>query len=96
MFEIGINVQAHMLVPPHFLDSTAFKKMIWQHESGKSFPKLSNNCSSTRVNCLNCYDVCGCRSCVIRIDIISMYVCSSHIARVKIDRIRLPILFVVS
>ena len=28
-----------MLVPPHFLGSTSFKKIIWQYESGKkSFP----------------------------------------------------------
>ena len=32
-----MNVQAHMLVPPHFLVSTAFKKMRWKDE----FRKLS-------------------------------------------------------
>ena len=43
IWEIGINVRAHLLVPPHFLGSTAFKKMRWKDESGKSFPKLPNN-----------------------------------------------------
>ena len=32
-----------MLVPPHYLVSTAFKKMIWKDEFRKWLPKLSNN-----------------------------------------------------
>ena len=36
-----MNVRAHLLIPPHFLGSTAFKKMRWKDESGKWFPKLS-------------------------------------------------------
>ena len=32
-----------MLVPPHFLVSTAFKKMRWKDEFRKWLPKLSNN-----------------------------------------------------
>ena len=35
-----MNVRAHLLVPPHFLVSTAFKKMRWKDEFGKWFPKL--------------------------------------------------------
>ena len=31
-----------MLVPPHFLVSTAFKKMRWKDEFRKWLPKLSN------------------------------------------------------
>ena len=37
-----MKVRAHLLVPPHFLGFTAFKKMRWKDESGKSFPKLPN------------------------------------------------------
>ena len=37
-----MNVRAHLLVPPHFLFSTAFKKMRWKDEFGKWFPKLPN------------------------------------------------------
>ena len=32
-----------MLVPPHYLVSTAFKKMRWKDEFRKWLPKLSNN-----------------------------------------------------
>ena len=32
-----------MLVPPHFLVSTAFKKMRWKDEFRKWLPKLSND-----------------------------------------------------
>ena len=39
--EIWMNVRAHLLVPPHFLGSTAFKKMRWKDESEKWFPILS-------------------------------------------------------
>ena len=36
-----MNVRrAHLLVPPHFLVSTAFKKMRWKDEFGKWLPKL--------------------------------------------------------
>ena len=31
-----------MLVPPHFLVSTAFKKMRWKYEFRKWLPKLPN------------------------------------------------------
>ena len=31
-----------MLVPPHYLVSTAFKKMRWKDEFRKWLPKLSN------------------------------------------------------
>ena len=37
-----MNVRAHILVPPHFLVSTAFKKMRWKDEFRKWLPKLSN------------------------------------------------------
>ena len=37
-----MNVRAHLLVPPHFLVSTAFKKMRWKDEFGKWLPKLPN------------------------------------------------------
>ena len=36
-----MNVRAHRLVPPHFLVSTAFKKMRWKDEFRKWLPKLS-------------------------------------------------------
>ena len=35
-----MNVRAHLLVPPHFFVSTAFKKMRWKDEFGKWLPKL--------------------------------------------------------
>ena len=41
--EIWMNVRAHLLVPPHFLVSTTFKKMRWKDEFGKWLPKLPNN-----------------------------------------------------
>ena len=41
--ENGMIVRAHLLVPLHFLGSTALKKMRWKDESGDSFPKLSND-----------------------------------------------------
>ena len=37
-----------MLVPPHFLVSTAFKKMRWKDEFRKWLPKLTKKlCDST-------------------------------------------------
>ena len=42
ILEIGMNVRAHLLVPPHVLGSTAFKMRL-KDETGKSFPKLSND-----------------------------------------------------
>ena len=30
-----MNVRAHMLIPPHYLVSTAFKKMRWKDEFSK-------------------------------------------------------------
>ena len=41
-----MNVRAHLLVPPHFLVSTAFKKMRWKDEFGKWLPKLPNKMMS--------------------------------------------------
>ena len=38
-----MNVRAHMLVPPHFLVSTAVKKMRWKDEFRKWLPKLPNS-----------------------------------------------------
>ena len=38
--KIGKNVRAHLLVSPHVLGSTVFKKMRLKDETGKSFPKL--------------------------------------------------------
>ena len=35
-----MNVRAHMLVPPHFFVSTAFKKMRWKDEFRKWLPKF--------------------------------------------------------
>ena len=40
ILEIWMNVRAHLLVPPHFLVSIAFKKMRWKDEFGKWLPKL--------------------------------------------------------
>ena len=37
-----MKVRTHLLVPPHFLVSTASKKMRWKDEFGKWFPKLPN------------------------------------------------------
>ena len=42
ILEIWMNVRAHLLVPPHFLVSSAFKKMRWKDEFGKWLPKLPN------------------------------------------------------
>ena len=38
-----MKIRAHLLVPPHVLGSTAFKKMILKDETGKSFLKLSSS-----------------------------------------------------
>ena len=41
-----------MLVPPHFLVSTAFKKMRWKDEFRKWLPKLSYIVSVLFLLCL--------------------------------------------